>query len=79
MKITKIVQKTIFEVNENGVEAVAATRISDRPHNPDLKQVEFVVDRPFMYLITNKNNTILFSGKVTDPARTNKNLDFKFG
>ncbi|KAH0564629.1 antichymotrypsin-2-like [Cotesia glomerata] len=71
MKIAKIVQKTIFEVNEKGVEAVAATQATlnfrfGKGYNPYLKKVDFVVNRPFMYLITNKN-TILFSGKVTDP------------
>ncbi len=68
--ISYVRQKTYVEVNEEGTEAAAVTVVVVRstaigPSGPKL----FRVDRPFLFVIREKNSgTILFIGKVLDPA-----------
>lgn len=70
--INLVLQKTFFDINEEGVEAAAATAIAmvrsaaPRPH--DVKVM--TVDRPFLYLLVEKDSgTILFIGKVENPLQ----------
>lgn len=70
MHISKVVHKTYIEVNEQGTEAAGATSIgvsvTSMPLNPP---PVMDVNRPFVYLITEKNSgSILFIGKVNNPA-----------
>lgn len=65
--IGDIKQKTFIEVNRKGTEAAATTVVemfdsSVRP--PEPKKVDFIVDRPFFFLIREKSsNSILFIGQ----------------
>jgi serpin B len=69
LKISKIIQKTKIELDENGTKAAAVTAISmmsnsiEQESNPIIKEV--YLDRPFAFLIYDRdNNEILFIGKV---------------
>ncbi|CAD7084503.1 unnamed protein product [Hermetia illucens] len=64
VKVSKVVHKAHIEVNEEGAEASAATAVLVAPRAVPLNQAahEFKVDRPFIYMITNKDQ-VLFLGK----------------
>jgi serpin B len=68
--ITDILHKAYVAVDEDGTEAAAATVVivgatSIQPAPP----IAFTIDRPFFFLIRdNPTGTILFVGRVTDPA-----------
>lgn len=68
LNIDYVKHKTFIEVNEKGTEAAAVTVVaieltSVGPHN-----VQFNVNRPFLYAITEKDtNAILFIGTVKNP------------
>ncbi|MDH7603767.1 MAG: serpin family protein [Melioribacter sp.] len=64
--ISEVIHKTFIEVNEEGTEAAAVTSIGVGVTSIGNY---FKVDRPFLFLIYEKNtNTILFIGKVINPA-----------
>jgi serine protease inhibitor len=68
--ISAVRQRTFVEVNEEGTEAAAVTGVA-MDHgiamNPP-KPFEMIVDRPFLFLIEDKQTgTILFMGVVFDP------------
>lgn len=61
--ISKVLQKTFVEVNEEGTEAAAATSVGMVPTSspPTIR-----VDRPFILVIRERfSGTILFMGKIT--------------
>ncbi len=71
LKIDKVIHEAFIDVNEEGTEAAASTAvviirksaIIDPPNNI------FRADRPFFYVIKeNSSNSILFMGKVVNPA-----------
>jgi serpin B len=68
--IEVVVQNTVIKVDEDGVEAAAATGIGgdgDGDGDPEPPPV-MVVDRPFMLAIRDQpTNTLLFFGRVLDP------------
>ncbi len=69
--ISNVKHKTYIETNEEGTEAAAVTsvEISYTTVGPDPQPIYFTVDRPFVYLITEKSTgTILFIGSVVNPA-----------
>lgn len=66
--ITKVIHKTFIKVDEEGTEAAAATSVgigvTSMPANP----LEFHVNRPFLYAITEEDTgAVLFIGKVENP------------
>jgi serpin B len=69
--ISKVFHKTFFALDENGIEAAAATAVAIRyasampaRRNP----VEVRVDRPFYFAVQHTpTGTCLFLGKITDP------------
>ncbi|NLF41971.1 MAG: serpin family protein [Bacteroidales bacterium] len=69
--ISRVIHKTIVEVNEQGTEAAAVTAIefyntSTGPDEPEPKY--FYVDRPFVFVIRERDtNAVLFAGKVMEP------------
>ncbi len=71
--ISKVIQKTFFEVDEKGSEAAAATAIEMRLTSsyvqPELKiTYDFIANRPFFYVLKeNKFNTPLFIGQYVKP------------
>ena len=63
--ISDVVHQAMIEVNEEGTEAAAATKvgIQARSAKPD-----FICDRPFMIIIhENVSKMILFIGKYSNP------------
>jgi serpin B len=69
--IGDVIHKAFVDVNEEGTEAAAATAVimkqgSASPENPI---PEFRADHPFLFLIQdNETGTILFIGRVVNPA-----------
>lgn len=63
--VTQVLQKTFVEVNEEGTEAAAATRVSVGPTSGP---PTVVFDRPFVFAIRERfSGTILFVGKMAAP------------
>lgn len=61
--ITKVLQKTFVDINEEGTEAAAATSVGVGPTSapPTIR-----VDRPFVFAIRERlSGTIMFIGKIT--------------
>jgi serpin B len=66
VSISRVVQKTFVQVDEEGTEAAAATMVGIRTISlpPGV-----YVDRPFVFAIRERHSgTILFIGRVMDPA-----------
>jgi serpin B len=60
--ITKVIQKTYVDVDEEGTEAAAATSVGIGPTSAP---VSFRADRPFLVVIRERfSGTILFIGKI---------------
>lgn len=69
-KVSQVKHKTYIKVDEKGTEAAAVTSIGMVTTSmPMPTETEMKVDRPFVYLITERNSgTILFLGVVKDPS-----------
>jgi serpin B len=66
-----VLHRTFIEVNEEGAEAAAATKvevgITSMPI--EVKEFMFVADRPFAYAIADKETgMVLFLGVMGDPV-----------
>ena len=70
MRISRVLQEVRVDVDEAGTEAAAATAAMMRRLSlPQPPEVEFVADRPFLFLIRERTtNVILFLGRVERPA-----------
>jgi serpin B len=69
LHIGAILHKAFVGVDEEGTEAAAATVVIMDKEAPPMNPVDFRVDRPFFFLIRdNPTGTILFLGRVTNPA-----------
>lgn len=70
--ISRVLQESFVGVDENGVEAAAYTMVAveDSCAMPpeDLKQIDFHLTRPFLYVIESYDGTVLFIGTVTEPT-----------
>ena len=65
LMISEVKQKTFIEVNEEGSEAAAVTSVAVMRTSLAPEPLEFRVDRPFVFLIRERNSgTILFMGLV---------------
>ena len=63
--IGEVLHKAVVEVNEEGTEAAAVTKVEMKLESALL---EFIVDRPFFFAIRdNETKTVLFMGTVVDP------------
>lgn len=68
--VTDIKHKTVLDVNEKGVEGAAVTMIVNEATampEPPREYHSFTLDRPFGFLITTYDNTVLFEGQVMSP------------
>ncbi len=67
--ISRVLHKTVIEVNEEGSEAAAATVVEMLESAAMIEEiVEFKVDRPFFFVIQDdRTGSILFMGKVVEP------------
>ncbi len=69
--ISKVLQKTYIDVNEEGTEAAAATSVEMEATAvmPEEVPFEMIVDRPFFFAIRdNQTGAILFMGSIVDPS-----------
>uniref|UniRef100_A0A1E1XIF8 Putative serine proteinase inhibitor n=1 Tax=Amblyomma aureolatum TaxID=187763 RepID=A0A1E1XIF8_9ACAR len=67
LRVSKVVHKAFIEVDEKGTEAAAATEDSICCECA-CEEAEFIVDRPFMFLIRGQDpDLILFMGSVRRP------------
>lgn len=68
LKISRVVHKAVVEVNEEGSEAAAVTKVEVWFTSLEENSPEFIADRPFLFFITeDTTDTILFMGKLYDP------------
>jgi len=66
--ISKVIQQSFVEVNEEGTEAAAATAVIMSGKSIAPMIIEFKADRPFIFIIRDiKTNTILFMGRFVEP------------
>ena len=66
--ISRVIHKTFIDVNEKGTEAAAVTVVEIRETSAG-PGTEFVVDKPFVYVIKEKTSgAIVFMGKVGNPG-----------
>lgn len=69
LKVSNIIQKAGLVVDEKGSTAFAATEVSLVNKFGDDGVRDFIVNRPFLFMIEDeRNSAILFSGKVMDPT-----------
>lgn len=67
--ISKVIHQAFVEVNEEGTEAAAATAVIMGAKAVAMKPI-FRADRPFIFLIRDKRSgSILFIGRLVEPAR----------
>lgn len=67
--IDKIIHKAFISVNEAGTEAAAATAVIMQTVSVPSQQVDFNMNRPFIYLIRdNITGAVLFVGSVVNPG-----------
>ncbi|NOQ23006.1 MAG: serpin family protein [Candidatus Aegiribacteria sp.] len=65
--IESVIHKAFISVDENGTEAAAATAVV-MEKNSGGSSLEFLINRPFIYLIRERGTgTILFIGRVLNP------------
>ena len=67
--VSNTMHKAAIEFNKDGVEAAAVTIIEGSKStgiDPDAKQIDFFLDQPFIYSITDANDIPLFVGIVTN-------------
>lgn len=68
--IGDVIHKSFVKVDEAGTEAAAATAVIMEVTSAMVDYKELTVDRPFIYMIRDEpTNTILFVGRVLDPAQ----------
>ncbi len=69
--LSKMIHEAYFDLNEDGVEAAAATAaiMNITSANPAAPPIEFVADHPFLFfLLDETTGTLLFLGKYGDPS-----------
>ncbi|XP_023547020.1 serpin-ZX-like isoform X3 [Cucurbita pepo subsp. pepo] len=68
LRVSKIFHRAFIEVNEEGTEAAASSAVTIRRVSMPINIIDFIADRPFLYLIReDKSGTLLFIGQVLNP------------
>lgn len=63
-----ILHRARIDVDEQGTEAAAATAVFARQSMDRRQPVDFVIDRPFLFLLRDlRDGGVLFFGRVVDP------------
>lgn len=67
--VSEVKQKTFIDVNEEGTEAAATTKVEVVTESANFDgPFQMRIDRPFIFMITDdKSETILFIGSITNP------------
>jgi len=69
LAISDVLHKAFVSVDEEGTEAAAATAVLFRATGIPAEPIEFIVDRPFLFVIRDRpTGSILFIGRVVDPT-----------
>jgi serine protease inhibitor len=65
LAISNIIQKAFINIDEEGTEAAAVTTVNFINYfkNEKIEPVEFICDRPFIFIIHTNDFGILFIGK----------------
>ena len=63
--VSKAEHAAMIEIDEEGVTGAAYTQLelAEGAAEPN-EEIDFVVDRPFMFVVTSRDGSILFSGIV---------------
>ena len=63
--VSKAEHAALVEIDEDGVTGAAYTElaIAEGAALPD-EEIDFILDRPFMFLVTGRDGSVLFSGIV---------------
>lgn len=70
--ISRVLQESRIDVDENGVAAAAYTLVAmakGAAIPAEREKVDFHLDRPFLYAIESRDGTVLFLGAVTEPVQ----------
>ena len=70
--ISRVLQESRIDVDENGVAAAAYTLVAlakSAAIPVDREKVDFHLTRPFLYAIESRDGTVLFLGAVTEPVQ----------
>ncbi len=65
--LSKAEHAAMIEIDEHGVTGAAYTELALAGAGMPEDEIDFVVDRPFMFIVTGRDNSILFSGIVRNP------------
>lgn len=71
IRVSNIRQEATVSIDEDGGEAAAYTQISiecTSVYDPDVKTYDMILDRPFIFAITDKDDTPLFIGVINNPG-----------
>ena len=71
IRVSNIHQEATVSIDEDGGEAAAYTQISiecTSVYDPDVKTYDMILDRPFIFAITDKDDTPLFIGVINNPG-----------
>ncbi|KAL5718597.1 hypothetical protein ACHQM5_011482 [Ranunculus cassubicifolius] len=78
--VSKVIQKSYIDVNEEGTEAAAVTIVlhamcSPGPPKRPKDQVDFVADHPFIFMVrSNLSGAVLFMGHVVNQGLKNRQI-----
>lgn len=71
-RLDRVIQETVIDLNEGGVEAASYTDVDLSPEalppEEELPLIRFHLTRPFLFAIESKDRTVLFVGTVTAPT-----------
>lgn len=67
--VTQMNHAARVSIDEDGVEAAAVTIIASAPtgSQPSSQEIDFILDRPFLFVISSQDNLPLFAGTVVEP------------
>ena len=66
LTISQVVQGNRIVFSKNGVEAASETNVGSFGDSVELPDLNVVLNRPFMFIITDSQNTPLFTGSLFD-------------
>lgn len=69
LRLSKVIQECIIEVDEEGTKAAAATAVAASARSIPSPPLKFKADRPFVFAIVEKATGLLaYSGRIVDPS-----------
>ena len=62
--LSKAEHAAMIEIDEHGVKGAAYTELALAGSGMIVDEIDFVLDRPFLFLVTSRDGSILFAGAV---------------